>query len=179
MNLNLLVLFLLAKLASCEIENGTSLIQEPENDGYMSPRFLYVPTNFDDYEEEDLEESLDDYEFYEYSGDYEDFEDKSLEERLAKYSGDYEDFEDESLANLEKNKSWIEQNSWTAYIIVPLSNFATFGLLWCICNKFCRPVGDVDPNDILMGVVVVVGADVAVAPQDFRKTVNAMSARGA
>ena len=160
MNLNLSALFLIAKLAYCEIEDGTSLIQEPENDGYKSPRFLYVPTNFDDYEEEDLEESLDDYEFY-------------------KYSGDYEDFENKSLANLEKNKPWIEQNSWTAYIIVPLSNFATFGLLWCICNKFCRPVGDVDPNDILMGVVVVVGAEVAVAPPDFSKTVNAMSARGA
>ena len=53
MNLNLLTLFLLAKLASSEIEDSTSLIQRSEND-----RFLYVPTNFDEYEEENLEESL-------------------------------------------------------------------------------------------------------------------------
>ena len=288
MNSNLLSLFLLAKLASCEIEDATSLTQRPENDGYRSPRFLYVPTALDDYEEEHLEESLtntqiyenedvtpkfldvptalDDYELYEYSGDYEDFEYKSIEERLANlekikswidrssgsdlipnlhvYSGDYEDFEDESLeefsANLEENKSRIEQNIYIVFILVLLLIFAPFGLL-CICTKSSRAVGDVgavgvmapidwaavgaamgamdpidldilmdameehgvgaaigamapidwaavgaamgamDPIDldIFMGAMVVGGAEVAVAPPDFSKTVNAMSARGA
>ena len=49
---------MLAKLASCEIEDTTSMTQKPENDGYRSPRFLYVPTALDNYEEENLEESL-------------------------------------------------------------------------------------------------------------------------
>ena len=78
-----------------------------------------------------------------------------------------------------------------------------FGLLWCISKiVFSRPVyvedlDAMDPIDldILIGnvgamapinlaadgalAVVVGGAEVAVAPPDFSKTVNAMSARGA
>ena len=225
MNLTLLGLFLLAKLASCEIEDATSLTQRPKNDGYRSPRFLYVPTALNDYEEENLEDpltatqkfenenvslpqgpendnymppifldvpmDLDDYESNEYSGDYEDFEDESFEEFLA---------------NLEKNKSW----AVTVLILYLLAIFATYGLMMCICNKFSRAAGDVgavgainlgavgamapidwaavgaamgamDPIDldILMGAVVVGGAEVAVAPPDFSKTVIAMSVRGA
>ena len=34
------------------------MTQKPENDCYRSPRFLYVPTALDNYEEENLEESL-------------------------------------------------------------------------------------------------------------------------
>ena len=124
MNLNLLALFLLAKLASSEIEDSTSLIQRSENNRYTSPRFLYVPTNFDEYEEENLEESLVNTQKYEnedetspqWPEDNNYMLPKFLEVPTAlddyefyeyEYSGDYEDFEDESLedflANLEKD----------------------------------------------------------------------------
>ena len=138
MSLNLLALFLLAKLASCEIEDATSLTQRPENDRYRSSRFLYVPTKFDEYEEENLEESLVNTQKYEnedetspqWPEDNNYMLPKFLEVPTAlddyefyeyEYSGDYEDFEDESLeefsANLEKNKSWIERNMYTVLIL--------------------------------------------------------------
>ena len=68
--------------------------------------------------------------------------------------------------------------------------FAMFGFLWCICKIFSRLDWDIlNDNVVAMApinlaadgalAVVVGGAEVAVAPPDFRKTVNAMSARGA
>ena len=182
----------LANTQKCENENVTS---SPQNDNYMPPKWLDVPTALGDYQ---------------YNEDY---EDESLEELLSK---------------LEKNKSWIFQYSGPVLSLVIL---ATLGLLWCICNKFSRRLGEVgaagavgavgamatiiwfaimDPTnldimvgaagamgavvgaamgamdridlDILMGAMVVGGAEVAVAPvapPDFRKTANAMSTRGA
>ena len=135
MNLNLLALFLLAKLASSEIEDATSLTQRPENDGYRSPRFLYVPTALDDYEEENLEEPLTNTQKYENEDvtspqwsendnymplKFLDVPVAQIDYESYEYSGDYEDFEDKSveerLANVEKIKSWIDRNNGTDLI---------------------------------------------------------------